>query len=140
MSGRSSGTFTKVRSHGRFAVELPCRVEGESLPAGAHYLRARLRDISLVGAYVDSSEVPAFGTEVSLVVQLPTATDELVLRGVVRWAKLGGFGVQFDGLRAYETHALTRFIRELIVREREAPRDSSGAGDPSAASPERVPA
>jgi hypothetical protein len=33
------------------------------------------------------------------------------LSGVVRWAKPGGFGVQFGPMGARETHAMTRLMR-----------------------------
>ena len=66
-------------------------------------------DLSLGGAFVECSEPPAFGTELTIVGDFPGANG-LRIPSVVRWAKPGGFGVQFGLLGAQVTHTLSRLV------------------------------
>ena len=69
------------------------------------------RDISLGGMFIEASEVPPFGTDLTIVGRLPGMDRDSRLPAVVRWTKPGGFGVQFGLLGARETHAITRLKR-----------------------------
>jgi len=69
------------------------------------------RDIGIGGVFIESAELPAFGTEVVVVGRLPGTQTELRLPGVVRWANPDGFGVQFGLLGARETHALSALLQ-----------------------------
>ena len=92
------------RSHPRTEVNVTvnCERKDGSAIAGVG------RDISLGGLFVEASEVPPFGTELTIVGRLPGMDREARLPAVVRWTKPGGFGVQFGLLGARETHAITR--------------------------------
>ncbi|HTQ08420.1 MAG TPA: PilZ domain-containing protein [Polyangiaceae bacterium] len=95
------------RLHARVPIDatLVCeRAGGESFAVHA-------KDISVGGMYLDSSEQPAFGTQVTMVGLLPGAKKELRLPAVVRWAKPGGFGVQFGLLGAMETHVISELMK-----------------------------
>ena len=70
-----------------------------------------IRDISMGGVFIESSDVPTFGAELSIRVRLPSQSSEVTLPGIVRWVKRDGFGVQFGLLGARETHAIVEFLR-----------------------------
>jgi hypothetical protein len=61
--------------------------------------------------YLESSEHPTFGTELTLVGRLPGAKKDVRLPAVVRWTKPGGFGVQFGLLGALETHLISELMK-----------------------------
>ena len=69
------------------------------------------KDISIGGMFIESSEILPFGTDITIVGRFPGAKAELRLRGVVRWAKPTGFGVQFGSLGARETHAISQLLK-----------------------------
>jgi hypothetical protein len=95
------------RAHSRSVVRIAvtCTTEGGATVSG------RSRDISTGGVYVESAEIPAFGTKVGIVLDAP-GLSATTLPGIVRWTKKGdGFGVQFQLLGARETHALTELVR-----------------------------
>lgn len=69
-----------------------------------------LVDVSMGGAFVGASTVPAFGVQIVIIADLPGAPGAR-LPSVVRWSKPGGFGVQFGLLGARETHALSTLVR-----------------------------
>jgi hypothetical protein len=69
------------------------------------------RDISVGGMFVESEVAPAFGVQLTIVVTLPGTAGQFKLPAVVRWAKPGGFGIQFGLLGARETHALTNLLK-----------------------------
>ncbi len=69
------------------------------------------KDISVGGMSIETSLAPRFGAEVIVHVELPGATEPLVLPGVVRWVRGGAIGVQFGLLGAIETHAITELTR-----------------------------
>ncbi len=95
------------REHPRTQINSPvtCRLEaGDSFDGLA-------KDISLGGMFIESTSVPQFGTKLSVVCQLPGSRGEATLPAVVRWAKPGGFGVQFGLMGARETHAITDLLR-----------------------------
>lgn len=90
------------RRHPRVPVNVPitCEVAGQPAIAGV------LVDVSVGGAFVGCEAALAFGTQITIVGDLPGAPG-LRLPAVVRWSKPGGFGVQFGLLGARETHALS---------------------------------
>ena len=69
------------------------------------------KDISVGGMYLESSELPPFGTELTILGRLPGAKKDVTLPGVVRWTKPGGFGVQFGLLGALETHLISELMK-----------------------------
>ncbi len=74
---------------------------------------AKTRDLSLGGVFINSKARPAFNMRVHLRFTIPSQKEPIEVGGVVRWSDPGGFGVQFDGLRARDVWALARFIDQL---------------------------
>jgi hypothetical protein len=93
------------RAYSRSVVRIPvtCTTEG-----GAN-LKGFTRDISTGGVFIEGSDIPAFGTRVTLVLDSPGLSD-LKIPGIVRWTKIDGFGLQFQLLGARETHALALIV------------------------------
>ena len=94
------------RAHSRSVVRIAvtCTTEGGANLAGV------TRDISTGGVFIEATDIPAFGTRVSLEFDMPQLAD-LKIPGIVRWTKIAGFGVQFQLLGARETHALALIVR-----------------------------
>ncbi|HEY3665941.1 MAG TPA: PilZ domain-containing protein [Polyangiaceae bacterium] len=101
-STRGAAARHEKRAHPRVAVEIAVSCERRDGPA----LFGTVRDISIGGTFVESTELLPFGTAVVIVARLPHTKTDLRLPGVVRWAKPNGFGVQFTSLGARETHAI----------------------------------
>ena len=99
--------FERVVFDGAVEVEY----QGRSFPA-------RVRDISVGGAYVVTNETVAFGDRVVLKVVLPAiaAKGPRAIDGVVRWVRDDGFGLQFGPTGAIDTYALA----ELVARKSNA--------------------
>lgn len=96
------------RRHVRKAVELPITYQVE----GAEPETARVRDLSLGGAFVVTFDEPPFGAKVKLTLPLSAMTIEV--DATVRWRKQDqGFGVQFGLLGAKATYHLTEFIADM---------------------------
>lgn len=96
------------RRHVRKAVELPVTYRVE----GAEPETARVRDLSLGGAFVVTFDDPPFGSKVKLTVELSAMTLEV--DATVRWRRPNeGFGVQFGLLGAKATYHLTEYIADM---------------------------
>jgi len=95
------------RLHTRVPIDVTVVCEGPTVKP----FEARGKDISVGGMFLQSSELPAFGTELSIVGRLPGAKKDVTLPAVVRWTKPGGFGVQFGLLGALETHLLSELMK-----------------------------
>lgn len=91
------------RAHSRvtFTTEVTCTTEGGAVVTGI------TRDLSVGGAFIESRDIPAFGSKVVISFKVP-GQGELKLNGIVRWTKPEGFGVQFQLLGAKETYIITR--------------------------------
>jgi Tfp pilus assembly protein PilZ len=86
-------------------VTVTCEVSGGVTFSGTS------KDISVGGMFIESTEQPNFGTQVSIVMRLPNTKADARLPGVVRWLKPDGFGVQFGLLGARETHAISELLK-----------------------------
>jgi type IV pilus assembly protein PilZ len=91
-------------------VNLPVKWEG----ANGQPLPGLAVDLSVGGLYVEASEIPPFGAEVTIVVDLGGG-EGTRLPGVVRWMKPGGFGVQFGLLGAKQTHLLAGLLHRAAT-------------------------
>jgi type IV pilus assembly protein PilZ len=100
----SEGPVHEKRAHPRVPIDVTVRCEINDGPA----LTGVAKDISLGGMFIESSETPPFGSQVTIVGRFPSG--ELRLPGAVRWNKPGGFGVQFGLLGAKETHAIAKML------------------------------
>ena len=82
-----------------------------TLAGQRHHSTTRM--LSLGGALVESPLRPAFNTRVQLRFNLPGFFFPIDVGATVRWSDERGFGVQFDGLRAYAVYCLGKFFERL---------------------------
>ena len=97
-----------VRSSQRFDVQIDIEIT-----VGDQQHRSKTRNLSLGGAFVDAEVKPAFNSRVMLRFNIPNQREAIQVGGVVRWVDPGGFGVQFDGLRARDVWALGKYFEQL---------------------------
>jgi hypothetical protein len=92
------------RTTAREPVELPATVgiNGAVLECSVH-------NISLGGVFVNGVSLP-IDTRVLLRFAVPRHPS-IEVESVVRWSTELGVGLQFEGLRAHDTYALTQFLR-----------------------------
>jgi hypothetical protein len=95
------------RLHSRVPIDVTMVCEGPTVKR----FEAHGKDISIGGMFLESSELPVFGTALSIVGRLPGAKKDVSLPAVVRWTKPGGFGVQFGLLGALETHLISELMK-----------------------------
>lgn len=98
------------RSSQRFDVSLS--IQYKSIEA-ADWTTASTINLSLAGAFVESTERLSFGTKVDLKFQVPTQKEAIAVGAHVRWSADNGFGVQFEGLRARDVWALGKYFEQL---------------------------
>jgi hypothetical protein len=103
----------RARDEGRALVELrrhertPIDIAVEfSQPGSDARSPGRAKDISIGGTFIETSTPQAFSTEIVVHLRLAGQRSPLAIPGVVRWARDGGMGVQFQLLGARETHAI----------------------------------
>lgn len=92
------------RTTAREPVELPATVE-----INGAVLECSVRNVSLGGVFVDGVTLP-IDTRVLLRFSVPR-NPQIEVDCIVRWSTDAGVGLQFAGLRAHDTYALTQFIR-----------------------------
>lgn len=95
------------RSHPRVSLDTEVTCE---LPDGTQ-VEGRSKDISIGGMFVITATGVPFGTNLKVKIRLPSARQDLLLPGVVRWMNPDGFGVQFGLLGARDTHAISELLR-----------------------------
>jgi Tfp pilus assembly protein PilZ len=94
------------RRHGRTEVSLPSSLEktGARTPSV-------MRDVSIGGAFMSTSETFAYGDAVIVHVHLPGLDQEIAIPSTVRWVNKEGCGVQFGVMGVRETHALVELAK-----------------------------
>lgn len=95
----------RAYSRVEFNTEATCTTEGGAVVTGI------TRDLSIGGAFIESQDIPAFGSKVTMAIQVP-GQGELRLVGIVRWTKPNGFGLQFQLLGAKETYGIAKLTRQ----------------------------
>ena len=95
------------RLHARVPLDVTLSCER----VGGVSFAARAKDISVGGMFLESAELPTFGTELMIVGRLPGSKKDVRMPAVVRWTKPGGFGVQFGLLGAFETHVISELMK-----------------------------
>ncbi len=95
----------RAQSRSVVRIAVTCITDGGASISGTS------RDLSTGGIYIEATEIPAFGTKISLQLEAP-GLYKVNLPGIVRWTKADGFGVQFQLLGARETHALAELVRK----------------------------
>ena len=99
----------RAQSRSVIKVAVTCTTDGGATLTGV------TRDVSTGGMYIESTEIPAFGTKIGIQVDYP-GLHATMLPGIVRWTKADGFGVQFQLLGARETHVLAEIVRKGVRR------------------------
>jgi hypothetical protein len=71
------------------------------------------KNMSIGGLYIVAEEpLPILGTRLKVKFKVTTQKELIEVGAQVRWADSGGFGVQFDGLRARDVWALGKFLEQ----------------------------
>lgn len=96
------------RSSTRHDVDL----EG-SLTVKGQARETRIHNLALGGAFCTLDERLGMGERAQLRFRLPSYEGVIEVGATVRWTAEGGCGVQFDGLRAKEVYALTKYLEAL---------------------------
>ncbi|MBK6518423.1 MAG: PilZ domain-containing protein [Polyangiaceae bacterium] len=94
------------RKHPRVVVHPPvafARLTGERFEATCH-------DLSLGGAFLETSTPAAFGEAILVYLRLPGVEQEIEVESIVRWTRSDGMGVQFGPMGARDTHALVTLL------------------------------
>lgn len=78
-------------------------------------IEALSRDISLGGMFVETGDALAFGTQLELLLVLPSLPEPTAVPATVRWSGSTGMGVAFGTLRAQQTWAINQLIRSVSV-------------------------
>ncbi len=69
------------------------------------------KNISVGGMQIETATVTAFGTAIDVYIVLPGGSGRVRLPGIVRWAREGKIGIQFQPLGAVETHLITQLAK-----------------------------
>ena len=93
-----------ARTTAQFPLELPATITTTDAE-----LTCVVESLSLGGVFVRGANLP-IDTKMVVRFTLPHRAD-LEIACTARWSTKEGTGLQFDGLRAADTYALTRFIR-----------------------------
>lgn len=75
----------------------------------------RVKNISMGGLLVAMARQP-MGQRMTVWFRVPGLDSEIEAAGVVRWSTDDAVGMQFDGLRAKETWALSKYIEQLSAQ------------------------
>ena len=102
----ASQALHEKRFHPRVSVDLPISCE----QPGSEAIVGTAKDLGLGGMFIESSERPAFGSSVTILIRLPQTKTEARLPAIVRWSTEQGFGVQFQPLGARETYAISALL------------------------------
>lgn len=90
-------TRNHFRAHGRREVDLPATLRHR---AGSWRKRARVVNLSLGGACLETSELVEPGIRITIEILVPTLWDPLVLEGRVVWvrhvAEVARMGVEIE--------------------------------------------
>jgi hypothetical protein len=78
--------------------------------AGGTQVAGVCRDLSVGGMHIQTQSPAPFGAKVTVYAELPGTRSTSAFPGVVRWAKQGEMGVQFEMLGARDTHAITQVL------------------------------
>jgi PilZ domain len=98
------------RTATRFAVSIAAKVTvaGEASPRDA-----KLVNLSLGGAQVETGSKHAMGQRMQIKFTIPTMAEPIEVGATVRWTAGSGAGLQFDGLRARDVWALNEYFKQL---------------------------
>lgn len=93
------------------AIDVTVRLAAGASPAGAPAtIETTIENLSLTGAFLVLEQRLAIGSRVTLQFRIPTLDRPIETAATVRWSNDQGAGLQFDGLRAAEVHALGKLF------------------------------
>ncbi len=101
---RAQYAYREQRKHPRKALHPKAAFALDGGPR----IEAFCRDLGLGGAFLETSNVAVFATEVT--VYLDLEGHDVAIRSLVRWTGKDGFGVQFGLLGARETSRLVALL------------------------------
>jgi hypothetical protein len=96
------------RSSQRHTVELQARL---SVDGQVH--EVTIQNLSLGGAQIAYGQRLSMGQRVQLLFQVPSREDAIEVGATVRWNGSDSIGLQFEGLRARDVWALSKFLESL---------------------------
>jgi type IV pilus assembly protein PilZ len=96
------------RQYKRVSVKILVLCELE----GAPVINGLATNLSLGGSRIESAEVPAFGSQLTIVARIPGEKELSRLPGTVRWTAPSSFGVQFGLLGAKDTYRIANLMRQ----------------------------
>jgi hypothetical protein len=102
----------RARLRVRVRIPVSCEVEGDLV------FSAIVTDISLAGLRIESADLPGFGAKLTVVAQLPGASDLSRLSATVRWVGSESFGVQFGLLGARDTYRIADLMGQALRSKR----------------------
>jgi hypothetical protein len=108
------------RRYVRCQVTSPVEFSAADVDAGLkHVTFGFARDVSLGGAFVQTAYPASEGRAIVLRVWRPGWSEEVQLRGHVRWSRPDGMGVEFAGLGRAEARRLGQLVAENAAPHRE---------------------
>ncbi len=105
-----------ARTTAQFTLELPATVTTTDTE-----VTGTVESLSLGGVFIRGAHLP-IDTHAVLRFTLPKRAD-LEIPCTARWSTADGTGLQFNGLRAADTYALTRYIRAQGAETTRTPID-----------------
>ena len=98
------------RQHIRVSVKMPvtCELDGDAVINGL------ATNISLGGSRIESTEVPVFGTQLTIILHMPGEKEASRLPATVRWTAPSSFGVQFGLLGARDTYRIVDLMSRSV--------------------------
>ncbi len=93
----------ELRRHQRTPIDVAVEF---SAKGSTELFAGRATDISVGGMFIETQKPLAFAADVVVHITLPNQKGALALRGVVRWTRQSGMGVQFGLLGARETQGI----------------------------------
>ena len=79
-------------------------------------------DMSLGGTRLEGAKVPEYGTQMTIVADLPGSSEVSELPATVRWTGSNFFGVQFGLLGAHDTHIIADMMAQSMRVKSGRPR------------------
>jgi hypothetical protein len=101
--------FDRMTIEARTTFRRPVDLDATITLSGREPSTCRIQNLSLGGAFVAKCQA-TIGDRIHITFRLPMGETLIDSDATVAWHNRDGIGVQFAGLRAGETWALTRFF------------------------------
>jgi uncharacterized protein (TIGR02266 family) len=115
-----SGDKGERRGHFRGKPRPGRRVQVRYQALGGEEIAAHTKNIGIGGAFIVTSSPPKVGTQLRLLIEVPSGSDAIEVRAEVRWhaaenAQERGMGVRFAGLDVDQLLALSEYFASLTA-------------------------